>query len=203
MARRAWASEAPGLEAMSGERREPVLVILGATATGKTALAAELARRLPGEVVSVDASCVYRGLDVGTAKPDPALRREVPHHLVDCCDPREPFSAARFARLAGQAIEEIASRGRVPVLAGGTGLYLRCLLRGLVESPEPDEPLRERLLEREARRPGSLRRLLSRLDPAAAARITEADTFRSVRALEHRLATGRPLSSDQSEWAAA
>lgn len=175
-------------------------MIVGATATGKTEVAAELARRLGGEIVSADASCVYRGLDVGTAKPSAALRAEVPHHLVDCCDPRESFSAARFVAMADEAIASIHARGRAAIACGGTGLYVRCLLRGLVPSEPPDEALRERLLRRERERPGSLRRLLSRLDPGAAARITPADEFRTVRALEHRLATGRAISSDRREW---
>lgn len=180
-----------------------LLVVLGATATGKSDLALELARRLPGEIVSVDASCVYRGLDIGTAKPRAAMRREVPHHLVDCCDPREDFSASRFVSLAEEAIAGIVSRSAVPVLAGGTGLYLRCLLRGLVESAPPDEELRERLERREQSRPGSLRRILARLDPGAAARLGAGDVFRMVRALEHRIATGRTFSGDQREWAGA
>ena len=180
-----------------------MLVVLGATATGKTAVAAELARRLPGEVVSFDASCVYRGLDVGTAKPDAALRREIPHHLVDCRDPREDFSAATFVALAEEAVASVVARGRVPVLAGGTGLYLRCLLHGLVESPAPDEPLRDRLAAREERRPGSLRRLLRRLDPESAERIRPNDLFRETRALEHRIRTGRALSAGRVQWASA
>lgn len=180
--------------------RHAVLVVLGATATGKTAVAAELARRLPGEVVSVDSSCVHRGLDVGTAKPPAALRQEIPHHLIDACEPTDEFSAAWFVEAADAAIASIVARGRVPILAGGTGLYLRSLLQGLVSSPSPDEALRADLERRELRRPGSLRRLLQRLDPVSAARITPADRFRTVRALEHRLSTGRALSSDQGEW---
>ena len=180
-----------------------MLVVLGATATGKSEVAAELARRLPGEVVSVDASCVYRGLDVGTAKPSAELRREIPHHLVDCCDPLGDFSAARFVELAEAALQDVAARGLVAVVAGGTGLYLRCLLHGLVDSPAPDERLRDELLLREERRPGSLRRLLARLDPEAAARTTPRDLFRTVRALEHRLATGRRLSAERLQWKAA
>jgi tRNA dimethylallyltransferase len=177
-----------------------VLVVLGATATGKSEVAIELARRLPGEIVSVDSACVYRGLDVGTAKPSAALRAEIPHHLVDCCDPRDEFTVARFVDEAERAIDGIAARGRTPVLAGGTGLYLRSLLHGLVASPPPDEELRESLALREAGRRGSLRRLLQRLDPEAAARITPRDELRTVRALEHRLSTGRRLSSDRAEW---
>lgn len=122
---------------------------------------------------------------------------------MDILDPREDFSAALFVALAEAAIGSIAARGRVPVLAGGTGLYLRSLLHGLVPSPAPDEALRERLAARERRRPGSLRRLLRRLDPEAAARIRPNDVFRETRALEHRVATGRPLSEGRRQWAGA
>jgi len=174
-----------------------VVVVLGATATGKTEVAVALAERLGGEVVSFDASCVHRGFDVGTAKPTPEQRLRVPHHLVDVVEPTEAFSAARWRALAEEALADLAARGKPAVLAGGTGLYLRALLRGLVSSPPPDDELRDRLETRERERPGSLRRLLRRLDPAAAARVEPADTFRTVRALEHRLATGRTLSGDQ------
>ena len=181
----------------------PLLAVVGATATGKTELAAALAVRLDAEVLSCDASCVYRGLDVGTAKPDPELRARVPHHLIDVCEPAEEFTAARWLTLAERLLEELARRDRPAVLAGGTGLYLRLLLRGLADSPEPDEALRERLESRERRRPGSLHRLLRRLDPALAARTPPARRPQLVRALEHRLGTGRRLSEDQVEWARA
>lgn len=181
---------------------EPILVVLGATATGKTEVAIALAEAVGAEIVNFDASLVYRGLDIGTAKPSPEMLRRVRHHVIDCCDPRDDFSAARFVQLAEAALADIAERGRRAILVGGTGLYLRCLLQGLVESPAPDEALRRRLEDREARRPGSLLRLLSRLDPDVAARLAPADSFRAVRALEHRVSTGRPLSSDRREWSA-
>jgi tRNA dimethylallyltransferase len=181
--------------------RETALVLLGATATGKSELAVEVAERLHGEVISFDASCVYRGFDLGTAKPTGQQRRRVPHHLIDVAEPSEDFSAARWRALAVVALDDVARRGRAAVLAGGTGLYLRALLRGLVASPPPDPALRRRLEARERRRPGSLRRLLRRLDPGAALRLEPADAFRTARALEHRLATGRPLSADQRQWA--
>lgn len=179
---------------------QPLLVVLGATATGKTRFALALARAVGGEIVNFDASLVHRGFDIATAKPTAAEREQVRHHLVDCCEPDEEFSAARFVALAEEALADIRSRRRRAILVGGTGLYLRCLLRGLVDSPPPDEALRRRLEERETRRPGSLLRLLGRLDPATAARLSAADAFRAVRALEHRLATGRPISADQREW---
>jgi tRNA dimethylallyltransferase len=191
-------SAASGSEAAAGEDR--LLVIVGATASGKSRVAAELARRLPGEVISCDASCVYRGMDVGTAKPPVALREAVRHHLVDVADPREGFSAARFAELAEEAVRSVRARGLVPIVAGGTGLYLRALLRGIVASPV-DRGLRERLQRREEARPGSMHRLLRRLDAPLAARLRPADRLRALRGVEHRLLTGRRLSESQREWA--
>jgi tRNA dimethylallyltransferase len=180
----------------------PLLVVLGATATGKTALAAGLAEALGGEVLSCDASCVYRGLDIGTAKPDPALRRRVPHHLLDVCEAGEDFSVAAWVELADAAIATLRTRARPVLIAGGTGLYLRALLQGLVESSPPDEGLRAQLEQREERRPGSLHRLLVRLDPASAGSIPAANRVRVIRALEHRIRTGRSLSEDQQDWSA-
>ena len=177
-----------------------MLVVLGATATGKSEFGLALAESLGGEIINFDASLVYRGLDLGTAKPSRADRERVRHHVLDCCDPREEFSAARFVALAESALADIASRGKQAILVGGTGLYLRCLLHGLVDSSPPDAALRTRLEEREARRPGSLLTLLRRLDPAAAAKLSAADSFRAIRALEHRLSTGRALSTDRREW---
>lgn len=181
----------------------PLLAVVGATATGKSELAAELALRLGGEVLSCDASCVYRGLDLGTAKPGAELTERVAHHLVDLCDPGADFTAADWLARAAPLVDRLQAEGRLPVLAGGTGLYLRLLLRGLVESPPPDPALRSRLEERERRRPGSLHRLLRRLDPAVAAGEPPAQTTRLVRALEHRLLTGRPLGEDRRRRAAA
>ena len=178
----------------------PLLVIVGATATGKTALAAGLAEALGGEVISCDASCVYRGLDVGTAKPDAELRQRVPHHLIDACEPDEDFSVARWTAAAEACIADLRTRGVPAIVAGGTGLYLRALLQGLVDSPPADAALRRRLEARETRRPGSLHRLLGRLDPTAAAAVEANNQVRLVRALEHRLLTGRRLSEDRSDW---
>lgn len=183
------------------ERPLPV-VVLGATATGKTGLAVALGQELGGEVVSADASCVYRGLDIGTAKPTQAQRRAVPHHLIDVCAPDEEFTAARFAAMARAAIREIEGRRHRPILVGGTGLYLRALLRGLVSSPPPDERLRRRLEARERARPGSLHRILRRLDPPTAAETPTQNVVRLVRALEHRLCAGRPISEARGQWAA-
>ncbi|GEJ57190.1 tRNA dimethylallyltransferase [Anaeromyxobacter diazotrophicus] len=162
-----------------------VLCIAGPTASGKTALAVALARRLGGEIVSADSQQVYRGLDAGTAKPTPEERAAVPHHLLDVAEPGEGMDAARWAALADEAIAGIAARGRLPIVAGGTGLYLRALLRGVAEAPGRDPALRARL-EEEAAREGrpALHRRLAEVDPAAAARIGPNDLVRVVRALE-------------------
>ena len=176
----------------------PLVAVVGPTASGKSALALRLARDRSGEIVSCDSLQVYRGLDIGSAKPTPQERAEVRHHLVDVADPDEPFSAATYARLARAAVADIAARGRLPVVAGGTGLYLRALLQGLFEGPSRDEALRGRL-EGVADRFGDARRhrLLARVDPEAAARIRPRDRVRVVRSLEVYYATGRPISEGQ------
>jgi len=173
----------------------PLVAIVGPTASGKSALALRLARERGGEIVSCDSLQVYRGLDVGSAKATPEERAEVPHHLVDVADPGETFSAADYARLAREALGGIRSRGRLPIVAGGTGLYLRALLQGLFAGPSRDDALRARL-EAAADRFGDARvhRLLARVDPEAAARIPPRDRVRVVRALEVYRATGRPIT---------
>lgn len=170
-----------------------ILVIAGPTASGKSALAVELARRLGGEIVGADSQQLYRTLDVGTAKPTAAERAAVPHHLVDVADPGEGMDAARFVALADQAIGAIAGRGALPVVVGGTGLYLRALLHGVVEAPGRDPALRARL-EAEAAALGrpALHARLAEVDPAAAARIRPNDLVRVVRALEIAAAGRRP-----------
>ncbi|HSM92269.1 MAG TPA: tRNA (adenosine(37)-N6)-dimethylallyltransferase MiaA [Anaeromyxobacteraceae bacterium] len=162
-----------------------IVVIAGPTASGKTALAVELCRRLGGEVVSADSQQIYRGLDVGTAKPTAEERAAVPHHLIDVAAPGEGWDAARFVRAADGAITEIAGRGRVPVVVGGTGLYLRALLHGVVDAPGRDPELRARL-EEEARVHGrpAVHASLAQVDPEAASRIRPNDLVRVVRALE-------------------
>jgi tRNA dimethylallyltransferase len=162
-----------------------VAVVTGPTASGKTRLAIELARLLDGEIVSADSQQLYRGLDVGTAKPTAAERAAVPHHLLDAARPGEPMDAARFAALADAAIAEVAGRGRLPIVCGGTGLYIRALLHGIAPAPGRDPALRAEL-EAEAERTGrsALHARLAAVDPQAAARIGKGDLVRIVRALE-------------------
>ncbi|HYS81267.1 MAG TPA: tRNA (adenosine(37)-N6)-dimethylallyltransferase MiaA [Anaeromyxobacteraceae bacterium] len=171
-----------------------ILCIAGPTASGKTALAIELARRLGGEVVSADSQQVYRGLDAGTAKPTREERAAAPHHLLDVAEPGDGMDAVRWCALADAAIAGIAGRGRLPIVAGGTGLYLRALLHGLADAPGRDPALRARL-EAEATSEGrpALHRRLAALDPAAAAAIGPNDLVRIVRALEIA-ASGRTQS---------
>ncbi len=173
----------------------PLLVVVGPTAVGKSEFALLVCERLGGEVVSVDSMQVYRGLDRGTSKPGPETHRLVPHHGIDLADPGQDFSLGDFVRMAGRAIAEIRDRGRLPVLVGGTGLYLRGLLKGVVEAPRRDQALRSRLRALAERRgPARLHRLLARVDPAAARRLRPADRQRVVRALEVYFSVGRGLS---------
>jgi tRNA dimethylallyltransferase len=173
----------------------PLPVVVGPTGSGKSELALRIAGSLGGEIVNCDSLQVYRGFDIGTAKVPAAERQGIRHHLIDVIDPDQLFTAGDYARAAAAALREIAGRGRIPVLAGGTGFYLRALLDGLFPGPSRDRALRTRLELREERRPGSLHRILQRLDPAAAARIHPNDKNKTMRALEVRLIEGRPLSS--------
>lgn len=175
-----------------------LFVIAGPTASGKSALAVTLAQHFDGEVVNCDAMQVYRGFDIGTAKLNLDERKGVPHHLIDICDQSETFSAGHFATEARRTIAEISQRGRVPIVAGGTGFYIRALLEGLFEGPTRDESVRIRLKAREEKRPGSLHRLLTRFDPVATGRIHANDTNKLIRALEVCLA-GRRLSDLHAE----
>jgi tRNA dimethylallyltransferase len=182
----------------------PVVAIVGPTASGKSALALGIARENRGEIVSCDSLQVYRGLDVGSAKATADERAMVPHHLLDVVEPGQDFSAADYARLARSALDDIAARGRLPIVAGGTGLYLRALRRGLFAGPARDAGLRRRL-EAIAQRGGDARlhRLLARVDPEAAARIEVRDRVRVIRALEVYRASGRTLSAHHREDAPA
>jgi tRNA dimethylallyltransferase len=171
-----------------------LIALAGPTASGKSALALRLAAARPAEIISCDSLQVYRGLDVGSAKPSAAERAVVPHHLIDVVDPDQDFSAADYARVGRTAIAEIHARGRTPIVVGGTGLYLRALLHGLFEGPARDEPLRRRL-EAIADRRGDARlhQILARVDPESAGRIETRDRVRVIRALEVYRATGRPI----------
>jgi tRNA dimethylallyltransferase len=175
----------------------PIYAIIGPTASGKSDLAMALARRLGGEILSVDSMQVYRGMDVGTAKPSPQEQREVRHHVIDVVEPDQPFTAARFVELADAAIADAASRN-VPLIAvGGTPLYFKVLFDGMFDGPGADDAVRTRL---RALSNEELHRKLTETDPAAAARIHVNDTKRLVRALEVIELTGKPISSLQTEW---
>ena len=182
--------------------RPLVLIVTGATAAGKTDLVLELARRLPVDIISADAAQVWRGMDIGTAKPDADTLRRFPHRLVDIRDPGEAYSAAEFARDAAEAVDEALARGRLPVVCGGTMFYLAALTGGLSDLPVADPPLREEILDW-ARRAGwpALHRRLAEIDPVLAGRIGPGDRQRLQRAHEIHRATGRPPSSVMAESA--
>lgn len=172
-----------------------LVVLLGPTATGKTALSLTLAEKFNGEIVSCDSVAVYREFEIGTAKPTAQEREQVPHHCIDIVSAERDYSAGDYQRDGRAAIAEIAARGRLPIVTGGTGLYLRALLEGLFEGPRRSEPLRARLRRSAARHPaGWLSRVLGRLDPEAAGRIHANDTPKLIRAIEVSLATRQPIT---------
>jgi tRNA dimethylallyltransferase len=179
----------------------PIPVIIGPTAVGKTDLSLEIARQLEAEIVSGDSRQIYRRLDIGTAKPSPAQRHAVPHHLIDLLYPDEPLNAARFARLAWSCIHTIEARRKLPLVVGGSGLYIRALTDGLFAGPEANPRLRL-ALEAEAHSLGlqALHDRLVAVDPAAASRIHRHDRVRIIRALEIYTLTGRPISHWQCQW---
>jgi len=176
----------------------PAVFVIGPTASGKSALALALARRFGGEIVSVDSAQVYRGMDIGTAKPDAVTRAEMPHHLIDMIDPTQAYSAARFRGDALAAVAAIRARGRVPILAGGTMLYVKALREGLSALPTADAAVRAQI-DRRAERLGwpALHAELAHIDPASAARLAPTDAQRIQRALEVHAVTGHPLSTLQ------
>jgi len=175
---------------------EPLLVVLlGPTASGKTALSLALAEKFAGEIVNCDSVAIYRAFDIGTAKPSVAERARAPHHLFDFVEPSGYMTAGEYARLARRELAEIASQSHLPIIVGGTGLYLRALLEGLFLGPQRSEELRERLRERVAQRDSShLHRILRRLDPAAAERIHLNDIPKLIRAIEVCLASRRKMT---------
>jgi tRNA dimethylallyltransferase len=179
---------------------QPFLALVGPTASGKSEAAAALTGRLGAEIVSVDSMLVYRGMDVGTAKPTPAERARVPHHLVDVAEPEEPFSVARYQELARAVVEDVDARGHRVLLVGGSGLYFRAIVDEL-EFPATDPSAREELrAEAEVLGPDRLHRRLAEFDPAAAARIEPTNVRRTVRALEVAAVTGRPFSTYAARW---
>jgi tRNA dimethylallyltransferase len=178
------------------ERNGPLAVIvLGPTGSGKTALSLELAERFNGEIVSCDSVAVYRGMELGTAKPTVEERARVPHHLIDITTPDQPFTAGEYSRQARAKLREIAGRGKLPIVTGGTGLYLRALTEGLFAGPARQVGLRERLTRsRERHGEAWMHRVLQRLDPKSAARIHANDAAKLMRAIEVCLADRRPMS---------
>ncbi len=178
----------------------PAIFLMGPTASGKTGLALQLVKELPVEIISVDSALIYRGMDIGTAKPDAAELAEAPHRLINICNPDESYSAARFCEDARREMDDITSHGKIPLLVGGTMLYFRALQYGLSELPEADQEVRARL-EQEAANSGweALHQRLAAVDPAAAARIHLHDPQRIIRALEVFELTGSPISTMQQQ----
>jgi tRNA dimethylallyltransferase len=173
----------------------PLVAIVGPTASGKSALGVRLAEQLGGEVMACDSTQLYRGFDIGTAKPSPSERRGVPHHLMDVLSPQEEATAGRYRQLALSVLDGLRQRKRLPIFTAGTGLYLRALLEGLADVPQRSEALRERLrASREEHPPGHLHRILKRLDPEAARKIAPADEQKLIRAVEVCVLTRKPVS---------
>jgi tRNA dimethylallyltransferase len=173
----------------------PLVLLAGPTASGKTSLSIELAARFSAEIVNADSMQVYRRMEIGTAKPTPEQRRIVPHHLIDIADPDEPFDAARYLSMAGPVIEDIWKRGRLPLVVGGTGLYMRVLTQGLCHGPSSDPEVKRRLIaDEQSRGLGLLYSDLLKIDPESAARIHRNDRQRIIRALEVFYLGGVPLS---------
>jgi len=173
----------------------PLVAIVGPTASGKSALGVNLAERLGGEVVACDSTQLYRGFDIGTAKPSPSERRGIPHHLMDVLSPKEEATAGGYRQLALSVLDGLRQRKRLPIFTAGTGLYLRALLEGLADVPQRSEELRERLRASIAEHPsGHLHRILKRLDPEAARKIAPADEQKVVRAVEVCVLTRKPVS---------
>ena len=173
----------------------PLVAIVGPTASGKSALGVKLAERLGGEVVACDSTQLYRGLDIGTAKPSPSERCGIPHHLMDVLSPKEEATAGGYRQLALSVLDGLRQRKRLPIFTAGTGLYLRALLEGLADVPQRSEELRERLRASiEEHPPGHLHRILKRLDPEAAKKIAPADEQKLIRAVEVCVLTRKPIS---------
>ncbi|MFZ1866082.1 MAG: tRNA (adenosine(37)-N6)-dimethylallyltransferase MiaA [Polyangiales bacterium] len=184
------------------EPREPLLVIAGLTATGKTAAGIELARHFHGELIGADSVQVYRGFDIGSAKPSKSELRGVRHHLIDVIDPDQEIDAVTYARMADEVIREIRVRGRLPIVVGGTGLWIRALVRGLVDVPRVDPTVRQRLEALAASEgPVALHARLAEVDPVTARAVHPHDSFRIIRALEVFEQTGTPLGTLRAQHA--
>jgi tRNA dimethylallyltransferase len=188
------------VESLVGTQDPLLVVILGPTGSGKTALSIALAQQFDGEIISCDSVAVYQGLEIGSAKPSAEQRRLVPHHLLDVVMPDAFYTAGDYSRAARTAIAAIAGRNKLPIVTGGTGLYLRALLQGLFPGPQRSAALRDRLLQKaETRGPAVLHRILKRLDPASAARVHANDVPKVIRAIEVTLAAGQPMSEAWKE----
>lgn len=182
-------------ESRPGDQNQPLLVLLGPTAVGKTALSLQLARRFNAEIISADSRLFYQGMDIGTAKPTAAEQAAVPHHLIDICRPDETLSLGAYQRLAYRAIDNVQARGRLPLLVGGTGQYIRAVVEGWGIPEVPPQPALRAALAELAE--AELARWLQTLDPTAAARIDHRNLRRVIRALEVTLVAGRPISALQ------
>ena len=172
----------------------PLVAVVGPTGSGKSELGIVIAEEFDGEIINCDSLQVYRYFDIGTAKLGVHEQRGIPHHMIDIVDPDQPFTAGDYAVRARPLVDDIAGRGRLPIVVGGTGFYLRALIDGLFAGPGRHEPLRQRLAGREHRRPGSLHRILKRLDPAVSRKIHPNDIIKTIRALEVILVSRRPIS---------
>jgi len=185
---------------MPGKQEIKLVIVQGPTASGKSELAVRLAEQFAGEIINADSMQVYRSMNIGTAKPSADQRRRVPHHLLDIVDPDQTFSAADFCREAEMIISDIARRGKNIIVCGGTGLYIRALTKGLMDSPAGDADLRSELQDLAIREgSGVLYRRLAEVDPVSAKRIHPNDQFRIIRALEVYQLTGRPISELRGE----
>jgi tRNA dimethylallyltransferase len=191
----------PGFSQLSEPFPAECVYLTGPTASGKTAVGVELARLLGAEIVALDSMTLYRGMDIGTAKPTADERAAVPHHLLDILEPHEEFSQAEYAAAARRAVDDVLARGRVPLFVGGTPLYLKTLLRGMFVGPAADWELRKRLqAEARANGPDWLHQQVAAIDPAAAAKLHANDERRLIRALEVFQLTGRPISEHQRQF---